>query len=294
MNRIPDGVGWTALLTAYGRAQESREAARLFDDPLAMVFLTAVAETSAAGGTQLPQLGPAVDDGSSELWNAWRFYFCTRTPFYDQRVIQAVAGGCQQVVLVAAGLDSRAFRLGLPEKVTVFELDQAPVLDFKQAVLDSHEAVPACRRVPVRVDLRDDWAPALSAAGFDETRPAVWVAEGLLMYLSSAENDRLLAAVTALSAPGSRFAAEYFSGPWQESDVPMSSEGERAAWNLVRQAFRYGLAGTSPAAWLARHGWSPGPTTTVTELARRLGRPVHYAFALDSSPRVWLFDGTFG
>ena len=81
-------------------------------------------------------------------------------------------------------------------------------------------------------------------------------------------------------------------GTWQESDIPVSSEDERAAWNLVRQAFRYGLAGTSPAAWLTRHGWTPGQTTTVTELARRHGQPVHYALA--SSPRVWLFNGTLG
>lgn len=114
------------------------------------------------------------------------------------------------------------------------------------------------------------------------------------MYLSSSEDDGLLAAVTAQSAPGSRFVGEYFGSQWQESGIPISSEDERAAWNQVRQAFRYGLAGTSPAAWLTRHGWKAGQTTTVTELARRGGRPVHYGFALASSPRVWLFDGTLG
>ena len=294
MARIPEGVGWTALLTAYSRAQESRQAARLFDDPLAATFVAAVTDAEASNGSGLPRLGPAIDDGSSALWNAFRFYFCERTPFYDQHVVRATAAGCRQVVLVAAGLDSRAFRLDPPENVTVFELDQPAVLDFKQAVLDRHRAVPACRRVPVPVDLQGDWAHALSAAGFDETRPAIWVAEGLLMYLSLDEADGLLATVTALSAPGSRFAGEYFSGPWRESDVETSDEGERQAWNLVRGAFRYGTAGISPAEWLTGHGWTPGQTTTIAELGDLHGRPVPAEFARASSPRVLLFDGAFG
>jgi methyltransferase (TIGR00027 family) len=299
MTRIPEGVGWTALLTAYGRAQESRQAAKLFDDPLAETFLGAVTDAAVSSEGKLPRLGPAVDDGSSALWNAFRFYFCERTPFYDQHVLRAVEGGCRQVVLVAAGLDSRAFRLGLPEDATVFELDQAAVLDFKQAVLDRHDAAPTSNRVPVRVDLVDDWPPSLLAAGFDGTLPTIWVVEGLLMYLSSSDADRLLARITALSAPGSRFAGEYFSGPWRESDVATSNEQERAAWDLVRQAFLYGpaathAAATSPAAWLAGRGWAPGQVTTITELGSRHGRPAPREFARLSAPRVWLFDGTLG
>jgi methyltransferase (TIGR00027 family) len=294
MTRIPEGVGWTALLTAYGRAQESSEAKKLFDDPLASTFLAAVTDAGASNGGKLPRLGPAVDDGSSALWNAFRFYFCERTPFYDQRVLDAVAGGCRQVVLVAAGLDSRAFRLGLPENVTIFELDQAAVLDFKQTALDQHDVVPTCRRVPVHVDLLDGWAPALLAAGFDGTQPALWIVEGLLMYLSSTDAEQLLATVTGLSAPGSRFAGEYFSRPWQESDVETSDEQERAAWDLVRQAFLYGPAGVSPATWLAGHGWTPGQVTTITEQGSRHGRRVPREFARASAPLVWLFDGTLG
>ncbi len=293
MTRIPEGVGWTALLTAYGRAQESRETAKLFDDPLASMSVAAVADAGVSNGGKLPRLGPAVDDGSSALWNAFRFYFCERTPFYDQRVLRAVEDGCHQVVLLAAGLDSRAFRLGLPDDATVFELDQAAVLDFKQAVVDQHEVVPTCSRVPVPVDLLDDWSPSLLSAGFDKTRPAFWIAEGLLMYLSSSAAEQLLATVTALSAPGSRFAGEYFSGPWREPDVETSNEQERAAWDLVRQAFLDGPAATDPAAWLAGRGWTPGQVTTVTELGSRHGRQAPREFARASAPRVWLFDGTF-
>jgi methyltransferase (TIGR00027 family) len=251
-------------------------------------------DTGTSAGRRLPRLGPAVDDGSSALWNAFQFYFCERTPFYDQLVLSAAADGCRQVVLVAAGLDSRAFRLGLPAETTVFELDQAPVLDFKQGVLDQHGVRPDGNRVPVRVDLHDDWPRALSAAGFDRAEPTLWIAEGLLMYLSRADADRLLAAVTTLSAPGSRFAGEYFSGPWPESAVETADEQEHAAWNLVRQAFLYGPAGVAPADWLRRHGWAPGRVTTITEVGASHGRPAPVEFTRDDAPRVWLFDAALG
>src|SRR5664279_2022621 len=60
----------------------------------------------------------------------------------------------------------------------------------------------------VAIDLRDDWQTALLAAGFDTTRPAAWIAEGLFGYLPPEAQDRLLDSVTALSAPGSRIATE--------------------------------------------------------------------------------------
>jgi methyltransferase (TIGR00027 family) len=292
---LPAGVGWTALLTAYGRAQESRETEPLFADPLAAAFVGAVRGDDAGGKGELPRLGPAVDDDSSSfLWNGFRFYFTQRTPFYDQRILSAVGAGCRQVVLLGAGLDSRAFRLDLPESVTVFELDQPSVLDFKQAVLGRHSAVPTCRRVPLAADLLADWAAILPAAGFDAALPTVWVAEGLLMYLSRADADRLLDQVTALSAPGSRIVTEYFSKVWQDSAMvdETSDSQDRAAWDLVRGSFLYGPIADHPAAWLSGHGWDPGEITTVAELGRQSGR-IAPQFSRPDSPQVWLLEGTY-
>jgi len=256
------------------------------------MFIGAVTRAQAADTGEFPRVGPAVDDGSSKFWPVMRFYFGVRTPYYDQQVQHAVAAGCRQVVLLGAGLDSRAFRLGLGKDVTVFELDQAPVLDFKQAVLDGHGATPTATRVPVRVDLRDDWPRALAAAGFDASRPTAWVAEGLLMYLTRDDADRLLAAVTAYSAPGSRLAGEYFSKEWQESDAVTADEQETAAWALMRQAFRYGPVTDTPADWLTGHGWTPGQTTTIVELGRAQGREsVPPKLARPGAPQILLFDG---
>jgi methyltransferase (TIGR00027 family) len=292
---LPAGVGWTALLTAYGRAQESRQIERLFSDPLAAAFVEAVKSQGERRDGKLPRLGPAVDDDSSSLWNAFRFYFTQRIPFYDQQILTAVGAGCQQVVLLGAGLDSRAFRLGLPESVTVFELDQSSVLDFKQTVLTRHSSVPTCRRVPLVADLLADWPAVLPAAGFDAALPTAWVAEGLLMYLSRADADRLLDRITALSAPGSRIITEYFSKVWQDSDVVNETfdSQDRAAWDLVRGSFLYGPVADHPAAWLSGHGWAPGVITTVAELGRQSGRTVPPEFGRPGSTQVWLLEGTY-
>ena len=292
---LPAGVGWTALLTAYGRAQERRESKPLFSDPLAAAFIDAVNGDGVRDDGKLPRLGPAVDDDSSTLWTAFRFYFTQRTPFYDQRLLSAVEAGCRQVVLLGAGLDGRAFRLGLPANVTVFELDQSPVLDFKQTVLTRHDAVPTCRRVPLAADLLGDWPAVLPPAGFDPALPTVWVAEGLLMYLSRADADRLLDRITALSAPGSCMLTEYFSREWQDAEVVNESfdSQDRAAWDLVRGSFLYGPAAEHPATWLSGHGWAAGVITTVGKLGRQSGRTVPPEFGRPGAVQVWLLEGTY-
>jgi methyltransferase (TIGR00027 family) len=291
---LPEGVGWTALLIAYARAQESLRADRKLDDPLAAGFIEAIGD-SASGAAGLPPGGPLAGYGSSTLWNAFGFYWTERTVFYDQQILKAVAAGCRQLVLLGAGLDSRAFRLGLPGSTTVFELDQAPVLHFKQAVLDRNGAAATCRRIPLAVDLRTDWPRALSEAGFDPSQPTAWVAEGLLMFLSRSDADQLLDRITALSAAGSRIAAEYWSKPWLDSDLLAETTGDqdRATWDQARRAFLYGPMPESPASWLIRHGWSASEVITLVELGRQGDRSLPPEFVRPSSPDVWLFDGSF-
>jgi methyltransferase (TIGR00027 family) len=293
VGEIPAGVGWTALLTAYSRAQESREGKRLFEDSLAAAFVAAVHGVDVDGRAGLPRLGPAKDDDSSTLWNAFRFYFTQRTPFYDRHVLAAVGDGCEQVVLLGAGLDSRAFRLGMAEGITAFEVDQAPVHEFKQAVLDRQGAVPTCTRVPVVADITNGPSQALLSAGFDPAVPTAWVAEGLLMYFSREEADRLLDEITILSAPGSRIVGEYFSRRWENSDVQYETleTQDRAAWNLLMREFRYGPVADRPDEWLPAHGWAPQEVTTLAQIGKRTGRPVPGEFARPGATQVWLFAG---
>jgi methyltransferase (TIGR00027 family) len=135
---LPAGVTQTAVLTCYARAQESRGDSPLFQDPLARHFVSAATGVDSSPGSQLPPLGPARDDGSSALWNSLHWTFAGRTPFFDQHVTDAVGRGVRQVVLLAAGMDCRAYRLALPAGTVVYELDLRPLLAFKDHVLAAH------------------------------------------------------------------------------------------------------------------------------------------------------------
>ena len=285
---IPDGVGWTALMTAYARARETSRDDRLFADPWAQRVVTAAAE---ADSGQLPRIGPATEGASSIVWDALVTYFTVRTPFYDEQVKRACAAGCQQVVLLAAGLDARAWRLDLPAGTTVYEVDTHPIFDYKHAVLTEE---PGTRRVPVVADLREDWPSALHAAGFDPAAPTAWLAEGLLMYLDADDCDRLLRTIEGLSGPGSWIALEYFGGnvPTESSLTEEANDDDRAITAFIGSLFRAGPP-DEPAPWLTQHGWR-SEVSSVAEQAHRWGRPVPEFFdpQRPDNVQVWLAAGT--
>ncbi|MCI2416854.1 SAM-dependent methyltransferase [Saccharopolyspora sp. K220] len=290
---LPAGVGWTALITAYARAQETRRTDRLFADPYAGEFFDAMAGTAGSAQSRLPRVGPARDDESSPLWNFFSAYFNGRTPFFDEHV-RVGAGEARQVCILAAGLDARALRLELPDRTNVFELDTREVLDFKQELLERGSADPTAsdRRTVVAVDLREDWSAALVEAGFRPEVPTVWLVEGLLMYLDATQCDRLLDDIAALSAPGSRIAFDYFARNPRMDDVELTDPDDVAAAEFVISLFKSGPA-KPPAEWLARHGWTPEITDVASELARH-ERPLPELFEPDRPEpfTVWLASGT--
>ena len=115
-------------------------------------------------------------------------------------------------MILASGLDARAHRLPWPGGTTVYEIDQPAVIELKTRTLEHLGAAPTADRRAVAIDLRQDWPAALQEAGFDPSQPTAWSAEGLLAFLPPDAQDRLLDSITALSAPGSRFASENMSG----------------------------------------------------------------------------------
>lgn len=203
------GVAATALATARIRAAESLRADRLFRDPIAVDL-----------AQQAPRTGSAVPTWPG-LRDYLRCHVVVRSQVYDREITAAVARGCRQVVLLAAGYDARAFRLGLPEHVTVFEVDQHSVLDHKAGVVAALGLTPTCRRVTVAADLRTDWLDRLRRAGHDPAVPTAWLAEGLLVYLESDAVATLLEQVSTASAPGSRLACE------QSASTGSHTAGER-------------------------------------------------------------------
>jgi methyltransferase (TIGR00027 family) len=267
--RPTSGVSRTAVIIAQARATEDARPDRLFADPYAQSFVDAV------GWIQVAEAG-RLNQG----------HFVLRTRFFDDYFRSAAHAGCRQAVLVAAGLDTRAFRLDWPDGFRLFEIDLPGLMAFKEAVLGVRQARPSCDRTVVRADLRDDWPADLLAAGFDPRQPTAWLVEGLMMYLEATDNDRLLDRIGAISASGSRLAIEHINQEYTELPQ-LTAVHERlrkvgASWRSTVE---------DPCVWLGAHGW----TATVvpqTELAARHGRLVPELTDPErvGTARMWLVE----
>jgi methyltransferase (TIGR00027 family) len=154
----------------------------------------------------------AIENTSPERIQAMIDGMAVRTRYFDDYFLDATASGVRQVVILASGLDSRAFRLPWPRGTVVYEIDQPQVIEFKTTTLAGIGAEPTATRRTVPIDLRQDWPTALKAAGLDTTVPTAWLAEGLLIYLPPEAQDRLFDNITALSVPGSTVATEFVPG----------------------------------------------------------------------------------
>ena len=207
---ITESVGATALGVAAARAAETESEDPLISDPFARVFLDAAGE-GLWNWFAAPNLPAEIVEAQPDLQPRMQGmvdYMAARTSFFDRFFLDATRAGVHQVVILAAGLDSRAWRLPWPDGTTVYELDQPRVLEFKSSTLREHGAQPTCNLVPVPVDLRHDWPAALRQAGFDASAPSAWSAEGLLPFLPAAAQELLFERVQALGAAGSRIAVE--------------------------------------------------------------------------------------
>lgn len=209
---VASSVGATATMVAAARAMATKALPHLIDDPLAEPLVRAVGIdffTKFLDGeidvNDLP-------DSSAARMETLVAGMAVRTKFFDEFFLDATKKSVQQAVILAAGLDSRAYRLNWPEDTVVYELDQPDVIRFKTETLAGIGAQPTAIHRTVSVDLRDDWPAALRAAGFDSNKPTAWSAEGLLIYLPSEAQDNLFDTITELSAPGSRLATQFVPG----------------------------------------------------------------------------------
>lgn len=276
---IVSSVGWTALMVAAGRAVETHRPDGLVEDPYAELFV-ARADTPQLVPTRPDQPWPdpeRVDDESTpvdEFWSLMTTYQGVRSRFFDRALLEAAAGGAHQVVLLAAGLDARAYRLDWPSGTTVFEIDQDQVLAFKDETLAGEVVHERCRRVAVPVDLRDDWPAALRNGGFDPDRPSVWLAEGLLPFLPADAESALLDRIGSLAAPGSTVVVENFAGAFEalRHDPALPRFGRAFGIEMA------GLVDLSeqrphPSGQLESEGWST-ETLRTADVAARWGRPL--------------------
>jgi methyltransferase (TIGR00027 family) len=262
---VVSGVGLTALNIAAARAIETSHRDGLIDDPLAEHFVRA-----AAAHVPLPTRIEEVADGDRDpVWGRAGRYFGLRTRVFDDYVRAAADAGIRQFVLLAAGLDSRAFRLGLPGDGDLYEIDRGPVLAFKQQVLDAVGAEPTVRRHTIAADLAGPWPEPLRAAGFDPARPTAWLAEGLLPYLPAEVETRLLETVVELSAPGSRIALELVLAHTTDEvrQDPILVEG-RKKFGVDMGALFSKEERRDPVDWLVGRGWAMTSASAFHHQAR--------------------------
>jgi len=270
---ITTSVGSTALFVATARALEAQKPDPLAVDPFAEIFCRAV------GGPAADVLDGKVPEHQLKTPD-WGDHFVTfqgaRTKYFDDYFRRAADAGVRQVVILAAGLDSRAYRLPWPDATTIFELDRPQVLDFKREVLAEQGAKPNADRREVAVDLRDDWPKALQDSGFDAAKPSAWIAEGLLIYLPAAAQQQLFTGIDALAGTGSHVAAED-GAPMPAEAFQAAVEAERAAnaEGDERSFFKliYNEQHAPAQQWFGEHGWT-AVATPLADYLREVGRPV--------------------
>lgn len=286
---IATSVGTTAVMVAAVRAIETDKPDPLIRDPYAKILVS-----NAGTGVWETMLDESIlarveslDPETLMIFDHMRSYQAVRTHFFDAYFGAAVAAGIRQVVILASGLDSRAYRLDWPAGTTVYEIDQPKVLAYKSATLVQHGVTPSAERHEVPIDLRQDWPAALRGEGFNPAVPTAWLAEGLLMYLPADAQDRLFAQITELSAPGSRIAAETAARHADQRRQEMRERFQKVADQLgfeqtvdVHDLIYHDEDRADVAGWLGDHGWHATAQHSGDEM-RRLDRWVDVPMADD-------------
>jgi len=271
---LATSVGATATMVAAGRARATRD--KLIDDPFAEPLVRAVGVEFFTRWAAA-ELDPADVDVPGAAWGMQRMtdMLAARTRYIDGFFAEAATAGVRQVVLLAAGLDARAYRLPWAAGTTVFEIDQPQVLDFKAVTIAQLGANPTAEVRPVPIDLRHDWPSALRQAGFDTAAPAAWAAEGLLGFLPPDAQDRLLDNITELSADGSRLVAEVFlnSGVNAQALNAATARWQEHGLDVALDDLGFPGARNDAATYLEARGWQP-VRTPLNQLLGEHGLPL--------------------
>jgi methyltransferase (TIGR00027 family) len=258
---LASSVGATATAVAASRAMASQGPDPLLDDLWADPLVRAVGIDTFIKLID-GELGPGKDPLLKR--SAMNEQITVRTRYFDDFFMQAAGSGIGQAVILASGLDTRAYRLPWPAGATVYEIDQPAVIEFKTRTLAGLGAEPTAERRTVPIDLRDDWPAALRATGFDTTQPTAWSAEGLMVYLPPEAQDRLFDDIVALSAPGSRIATEHLDMRTVPADWAqrLTERSRRIGSNINLAELFYTGERNTAAEYLTGHGWRVDIQTT--------------------------------
>ena len=282
---IATSVGATAVMVAMARAAETSSDHPLIRDEYAepLVSTPALAEVREriASLWRTPDEAQDPAAGLAMPFQQMVDYQAVRTHFFDEYFSAAAEAGLTQHVILAAGLDSRAYRLNWPAGTVVYEIDLPAVLEYKSTTLDGLGAAPATTRREVAVDLRGDWPAALRAAGFDPAVPTAWLAEGLLPFLPGQAQEAMFNAIDGLSAAGSRIAVEVFGvdeasrqeveEQWRQRRAEREQRGEDVLFDPL-ELWYDDSDRPECAEWFTAHGWTTRSVDSRDEF-ERLGRP---------------------
>lgn len=282
---INESVGATALGTAAVRAFEGMRESPLFTDPFAQRFLDAAAQRGDADnyGGRKPEEFADSDPALADFVQTMTGFAASRTKYFDDFFDTAAGAGVRQFVILAAGLDTRAWRLAALAGAIVYEIDQPGVLEFKAEVLADPGVTAVATHVAVPIDLRLDWPAALRAAGFHDSEPTGWSVEGLLPYLPPVAQSALFEYICGLSAPGSRlvvdaYRPEFYGEATLRSSFAQMDKAARsgAAGESAEPIYTEELFFTGERAdiveWLTQRGWNATSVPSVDAMAG-YGRP---------------------
>jgi methyltransferase (TIGR00027 family) len=184
----------------------------------------------------------------------WGGVLC-RKRYADDRVTDAVKQGIGQVVMLGAGLDTRAYRLVVPAGVPAFEIDLPANIEYKQARL-----LAIYGQVPERVALipldfqTDDLAAALSARGFEIHKPAMFVWEAVTQYLTE-DSVRKTLLYLSNAATGSRLIFTYVRQDFLDGTNLYGTEGLYRDFVVTDRVWRFGIDPLKVDDLLRQYGW---------------------------------------
>jgi methyltransferase (TIGR00027 family) len=257
---LASSVGATATMVAAQRALANREG--LIDDPYAEPLVRAVGleffVRALDGDIDFADIDPQFNIRRAAEG------MTVRTRWFDALFTDAAAAGVRQAVILASGLDARAYRLKWPDGTTVYELDQPEVVEFKTTTLADLGAEPTAQRRAIPIDLRNDWPKALLDNGFDASQPTAWIAEGLLIYLPPEAQDLLFDRINELSAPGSRVATEHIPDVTMFSDErskQITERFKRFGHDIEMRDLIYHGERSHVTEYLSGHGWDVSSKT---------------------------------
>jgi methyltransferase (TIGR00027 family) len=178
IHNISDTARWAAVY----RARETERPDALFRDPFARRL----------AGERGEEIANAIAFSNKNTWS-----WLARTYLFDHFITQEIAGGCDLVINLAAGLDARPYRMNLPASLQWVEIDLPGILDYKEEIL--REDRPVCTLERIRLDLSDaDARREVFAKLSTRGNKALIISEGLIVYFNA---DEVGALAQDLSAP---------------------------------------------------------------------------------------------